>query len=407
MSVWAFAFRNIRRNRRRSVMTSGIVVFGFAAFALAGGFVSQSFEALKDGAIRFGTGHLQFARAETFAEAQDGTLEFGILDSDRAAGILRADSRVDAVLPRIDFVGLASNGLRSVPFLGIGFQPSAEGRAMETKSLVASGRWLDDGEEGVVLGTGLARALNVRAGDGLTLFATTPDAVLNALDVTVTGLVEMPVKELNDRYLAITLPAASRLLNVSGVVSKLVVTLKPGTDESAARNDLLAMLRKEEFPLEVRTWQELAVFYGQVKLLYMAIFGFMGLILVVVVLLACANTMTMAVSERIREIGTLRAIGTAPERVRRMFVAEGALLALIGCAAGAVLALILRAALNASGIVLPPPPGNSHGMPIYVAFYPQTYAAGLSAMVVTLVLASYLPARRASKVPIVEALAHV
>ncbi len=258
-----------------------------------------------------------------------------------------------------------------------------------------------------MLGTGLARVLNVGVGDDLTLLATTPDAVLNALDVTVTGLVDMPVKELNDRYLATTLTAASRLLDVSGVVSKLVVVLKPGTDEAAAKTDLLGLLQKAGFPVQVRTWQELAVFYGQVKLLFTGIFGFMGLILVVVVLLACANTMTMAVSERIREIGTLRAIGTSPQRVRRMFVAEGVLLALLGCAAGAVLALVVRAVLNASGIVLPPPPGNSHGMPIYVAFYPLTYLVGLVAMLATLALASYIPARRAAEISIVEALAHV
>ena len=90
-----------------------------------------------------------------------------------------------------------------------------------------------------------------------------------------------------------------------------------------------------------------------------------------------------------------------------MFLAEGAVLAVAGCLAGALLALAIRAILNASGLVLPPPPGASHGLPLNVRLYPLAYAAGFVAMVVTMVAASWFPSRRASRTPIVEALAHV
>jgi putative ABC transport system permease protein len=90
-----------------------------------------------------------------------------------------------------------------------------------------------------------------------------------------------------------------------------------------------------------------------------------------------------------------------------MFLAEGAVIALSGCAAGVVLALVIRAALNASGLVLPPPPGATHGVPINVKLYPLAYGAGLVAMVLTMGIASFFPARRASRVGIVDALTHV
>jgi putative ABC transport system permease protein len=408
MSVWALALRNVRRNRRRSLLTAGIVVFGFAAFALAGGFVSQTFAGLKDGTIRGGVGHLQIAHPETFSGAEERTLEHGILDVDRVSAVVARDSDVAAVLPRIDFVGLVSNGNRSVPYLGLGFDPSDEARVMETRSLLSSGQWFSRADEmAVVLGTGLARAVGARAGDTVTVFGTTPEGVLNAIDATVAGLASLPIKELDDRYLATTLPAASRLLNVTGVVSKLVVMLKPDASADVVAGRLRSALARAGDPLAVKTWRQLAVFYNQVKILYVGIFGFMGAVLVIVVLLACANTMTMAAAERTREIGTLRAIGTPPEMVRAMFVVEGLLLALGGCVIGALLALVVRAGLNASHIMLPPPPGASHGTPIHVAFFPLTYLAGLVAMLATLAAASYFPARRASRIPIVEALAHV
>jgi len=408
VSVWALAFRNVRRNRRRSLLTAGIVVFGFAAFALAGGFVSQTFEGLKDGTIRGGVGHLQIARPGTFAGAEERTLEHGIADVERTVAIVRRDPAVAAILPRIEFVGLVSNGNRSVPYLGLGFDPGDEARAMETRSLISSGQWFSRADEmAVVLGAGLARAVGARAGDTVTVFGTTPEGVLNAVDMNVVGLASLPIKELDDRYLATTLPAASRLLSVTGVVSKLVVMLKPGADADDAAGRLRRALSGAGEPLAIKTWRTLAVFYNQVKILYVGIFGFMGAVLVIVVLLACANTMTMAAAERTREIGTLRAIGTPPEKIRAMFVAEGVFLAVGGCVIGAVLALVVRAGLNASHIMLPPPPGASHGTPIHVAFFPLTYLAGLVAMLATLAAASYFPARRASRIPIVEALAHV
>ena len=90
-----------------------------------------------------------------------------------------------------------------------------------------------------------------------------------------------------------------------------------------------------------------------------------------------------------------------------MFLAEGILIALAGCVAGTVMALIIRAVLNASGIMLPPPPGASSGTVLHVNFYVLAYVAGLFAMLATMTVAAFFPARRASRIPIVEALTHV
>jgi len=408
MSLFALAIRNVARNRRRSVLTGGVVVFGFAAVALSGGFMSQSFEGLRDGTIRNGTGHLQLASAAFFEGNEDAALEHGLADSERAARILAKDADVLEVLPRIDFVGLATNGSRSVPFLGTGLDPAPEARTMDTAKLVASGRWFASADErGVVLGSGLAKALNVKAGDAITLVATTPDGVLNAVDATVSGLALIPIKELDERYLATTLSLASDLLVAAGRVSKLTVVLREPADAAATLPRLVAGLDAEGFHVVGKTWEELAGFYRQVRTLYIGIFGFMGLVLIVVVLLAAANTMMMAAAERTREIGTLRALGTRPSTIKRMFLAEGLILAIAGCAGGALVALLVRFVLNQAGLILPPPPGVSHGMPLHVNFYATAYAAGAVAMTVTLVAASWFPARRAARISIIEALAHV
>jgi putative ABC transport system permease protein len=407
MSSFALAWRNLVRQRRRTLLMGSVVAFGFAAFALAGGFIAQSFEGLKEGTIR-SIGHLQAVDRRAVKGTEQATLEFGLKDAGRARSVAAADPAVEAVLPRVEFVGLATNGTKSVPFLGLGVDPAPEGKASLARELVVAGRYLSspDGED-LVLGTGLAAALGAKTGDRVTLMATTPEGSLNAVDGVVTGLVDVRIKELNDRYLAAGLGLVARLLETPETVSKLVLFLRKGADEAAAAARIEQALVGAGYPVAVRRWEDLAVFYGQVKLLYVGIFGFVGTVLIVIVILSAAIVMTMSVTERTREIGTLRAIGTRPTRVLGMFLAEGALLALAGCAAGAVIALAVRAILNASGLIVPPPPGATHGLPINVKLYPLAYAAGLVAMVVTMVVASWFPARRASRAPIVEALTHV
>ena len=407
MNAFALAWRNLLRQRRRTILMGAVVALGFAAFALAGGFIAQSFAGLKEGTIQ-SVGQLQVVDRRAVSSTEEKTLEFGLHDGARARAIVARDPAVEAVIPRIDFVGLGTNGARSVPFLGVGVDPDPEAKATLAGDIIVSGRYLSgDGGDGVVLGTGMASALAVKPGDSITLMATTPDATLNAVDAAVVGLVDVRIKELNDRYVAIGERLAGRLLQSDGTVSKLVVFLKKDADESRTAQRLEQALTAAGYPVTVRHWKELAVFYGQVRLLYIGIFGFVGAVLIVIVILSAAIVMTMSVTERTREIGTLRALGTRPSGILRMFLTEGIAIALVGCGAGTVLALVIRSALNVSGIILPPPPGATTGFPIYVKLYPLAYVAGFASMVVTMTVASFFPARRASRVSIVEALAHV
>jgi putative ABC transport system permease protein len=141
--------------------------------------------------------------------------------------------------------------------------------------------------------------------------------------------------------------------------------------------------------------------------LYLGIFGFLGTVQIVVVFLAVFNTMLMAIAERTREIGTLRAIGMRTQTVRRQFAREGIVLGAAGSLTGAVLTATIATALNMSGIELPPPPGATHGFPLHIEFFPLAYLGAGVAMTATLAIAAWLPARRAARMSIVEALAHV
>src|SRR5260370_18198254 len=116
MNPFALALRNLARQRRRTGLLAAVVAFGFAAFALAGGFIAQSFEGLKEGTIR-SVGQLQIVDRRAIARNEETPLEFGLHDAARPRGIAPRVPGVSAVLPRIAFAARATNASESVPVL--------------------------------------------------------------------------------------------------------------------------------------------------------------------------------------------------------------------------------------------------------------------------------------------------
>ena len=157
----------------------------------------------------------------------------------------------------------------------------------------------------------------------------------------------------------------------------------------------------------MRTWLQQAVFYQSVKGLYDRIFGFLGAIVLVIVLFSVTNTLAMAVLERTREIGTLRAMGATPGEVMRVFTLEGLALGSGGALAGMLLAGGVALFLLLAGIQMPPPPGRSNGYPLAVSVSAPMYAGAVLAVALLSALASWFISRKAAKQSVVEALAHV
>ena len=405
---WRFAGRNLFRHRRRTLLTGSIVVVGFVAVTMTAGFMAQTFDALRGATIDALGGHVRVfdprAEGKTDEEAQAYLLD----DWEGLSRLIREDRRVVRVLPKLSFFGLVVKGERSVAYLGTGTDPALEIASGHAPEMLVQGAYFSnrDGED-VMLGAGLARSLGAKAGDLVTVMTATPDGALNAVDADVTGILQYPIKEVDDRLLFLPYRTAARLLKAEGKVHVLAVRLADdGQTDSAARS-IGAVARASGRPVAVKTWLETAAFYRQVRLLYIAIFLFTGIVLAVVVVLAVANTMTMSVFERTREIGTLLAIGMEREQVRRLFLLEGLLLAAAGAIVGAIASLLLRAVLNAMGLQMPPPPGGTRGALLFIRFFPSAYAAGFALMTATLLVASWWPARRASRLDPVEALAHV
>src|ERR1019366_993734 len=190
-------------------------------------------------------------------------------------------------------------------------------------------------------------------------------------------------------------------------VTKLVVGLDKTENTDAVYAAILPQLGGSRQQLAIRKWIDLASYYKQVRLMMSGIFLFLGVIVFFMVIMSSANTLMMAMFERTREIGTMLAMGTPRSWVVALFLAEaivtGALAAIAGVASGSALGWLV----NRAGLMLPPPPGNTTGMPLRVLQEPRLMIGAAILVMVTLAAASLMPALRASRLRIVEALAHV
>jgi len=404
MNALLMAWKNVRRNRRRSLVTILIATVGCTAVLVASGFALYTYEMLREGAARE-VGHITLASKSYFERDEETPLQYGLPDYRELTAKLTQDKRVRRVLPRVALSGLVSNGDKSVIFLGTGADIEAEAAERGPFLQLKEGsltRATPGGPASILLGTDLARSLGAHPGAGLTLLATTTAGGINAVDVVVAGIVSTGWAELDKRLIYTDVETAQHLL-VSDRVSSLAVYL----DSTDLAPTVLAELAPADPAHAYKPWWEQAAYYHSVRGLYNRIFGLLGLIIAVLVFFSVSNTLAMAVVERTREIGTLRALGALPGEIVAQFVREGALIGIVGAVAGTLIAGLVVLALPYVGLQMPPPPGRSEGYPLLVNASLPLYLFTSIAMVALCAAAAWIVSRKAAQKPIVEALGHV
>ena len=403
MNMWLkFAIQNTLRNRRRSLVTVSIAALGTAAILLAGGFALYTYEALAQAAAR-STGHLILGKTDQFTKDEDMPLQHGLDDVAALRAALLADPAVRQVLPKVEFSGLISNGDKSTVMMAAGVDPDGEFAVKGPFLTMTEGKVLVSGsaDAEVMLGSGLARSLKATPGSSLTLLASTTDGAMNAMDVRVKGIFTTGVPDVDKRLVYTDIVTAQKLL-----VTQRVSTLGIFLDRMESTEPVQQRLAAQHPQLTVQTWMDQAFFYKSVRDLYNRIFGALGLIIGVIVVFVVTNAMAMAIIERTREIGTLRAMGTLPGQLLRTLALEGMVLGGVGAVTGAALSLGISLMLYVVPVNMPPPPGRSVGYPLNVSIDPLMYAVTLAAMVLLTMLASSWVARKTVHMPVVDALAH-
>ena len=309
-------------------------------------------------------------------------------------------SEVDDVMPVLSFPAVLSDGEKTHSVQVSAFPVEQSLRDLTGRAIVG-GSDLAPGETGrVLLGSGLAGLLKARPGATIQLFALSRGGGVNTESLTVTGMTSSGIKAVDDISVSMSLADAQSLLGVDSV-AKMVVFLKSADDTGAFLKRLDASPRGSALSgIEKESWDKLSVGYQYAHSMYELVLAVARLVVLIVALFSVSGTLSLAVLERYREIGTLRAFGTKRPRLLGLLAFEGFSLGVAGTVIGAVAGMAIAAGINAlGGLTMPAEPGmsvatvNIRFTPGFDAFW-QNCAALLAASVIAALIPGTLSFRR-------------
>ncbi len=397
------AARNLLRNRQRTLVAVGTVAFGIVAFLLAGGFIQFIFHDMRETTIHSQLGHIQIVRPGYFDKGIADPYAFLLPGQSPEQKVVEKTTGFASLAPRLAFSGLISHDEATIAFVGEGVDPEREERLSSSLTLVEGRKLASATERAAILGEGLARSLGVHPGDQVILLATAATGSASAVEVTVAGIFATTSQEYDERALRIPITVARKLMKVSGATA-WVILLDKTEDTVAAASHLASSLDAKNF--EVVPWTALADFYNKTVVLFSKQVSVVKFIIGLLIVLTISNTQMMCVLERTTEIGTSLAIGRRGHDVMMLFLTEGALVGLLGGVVGVVVGYTLATLISAIGIPMPPPPGMAHGFIGQILVSPSLAFDAFSLAVLTTLVASVIPAWKASRMSIVDALRH-
>lgn len=465
MNTFLLACRNLTRNRRRSLATLIAMSIGLTAVLVFGGYATNIILSLQTAVIKR-SGHLQIMRHGYYLDGASNPEGYGIADYERLVKAVSADPELGAMLnvvtPMLEFGAIAGNftagASRSVLAHGV---VAAERNRMFAWNAYNVPDYADplklEGTpmDAAIVGEGVARRLQLcealrisgcqtsqasqappsapadaapqsvldlsamegagaRAADGgrIELLAANARGAPNVVSLNVISATNVGIKEWDDVYFTLHLGQAQRLLfgKAEPMVTSILVQLRHTEQLPRARARLETIVRDLGLSasLEVMDYEALNPLYGQSLRFMMSVFMFIAALIATIVVFTVGNTMSMAVTERTVEIGTLRAIGMRRSGIRGIFVAEGIVLGIVGALVGTLTAFVTAFIINHSGLTWTPP-GHiaSYLIQIDILLNRALLAGSAACLVLVAALAAWLPAARAAKLKLVEALHHV
>ncbi len=402
--LWMIAFRDLGRNRRRSIFTLLAVALGLAMLILMSGIISGMAADSLQNSIRLRTGHLQI-RAISYDDAKLSLQSKDLLPNpDQLAAQASALPEVKAAAPVIWAGGLLNTieEAAGIQLFGIDV---ASPIYDPIRSSIVSGNYLTaDDRDGILIGKRLADSLGLSAGQKINLAIVNSDGQPDQATFTVRGLYSTGIPSYDQSAAFLPISKAQAFTGTNGKASAIFIMLK----DQADTDKVAAALRSPD--VSIASWSDLNKVFVDTMQLALSFYVILDAIVILIVAVIIANTLLMAVFERTREMGILAALGMKQHQIMQMFMMEAACLGLIGVIVGVVLGSVGVAYMSVNGIKLTENvaavAGNTFalGTTMNARFEVGNFAALSIATLVVVILASLYPARFAAKLEPVEAL---
>lgn len=401
--LWVLAYRDLGRNRRRSVLTLIAVGLGLALLIVMNGFIAGILEDSLQNSIRLRTGHVQL-RAASYVDGELSLEWRDLLENgDELAASTAALPGVKAASPVLWAGSILATRDDSVRLQLYGVDAASPIYDPIRDSIVAGAFLEPDDRSGVLIGERLARSLNLDVGRNVSLAVVDADGQADEGIFSVRGLFTTGIPGYDESAVLMPLAKAQAFTRADGRASAVIVLLN-GQDDT---NSVAAALRGPD--RTVLTWLDLNQLLVQTMQTGMGFYMILDAIVILIVAVIIANTLLMSVFERIREMGILSALGMKGRNLMGMLLMEAAFLGLAGTVVGILIGLAGVAYLANVGFPIGDAArvaGNSIalGSTVYARFVPGTFAWLSIATLAVILVAALYPAWYAARLEPVEAL---
>ncbi len=405
--VFKMAVKNLFRYGRRTIITASAIAFGIMCFILMDSLLKGLDEDSQRNLIWYETGSAGFFNPEYWDDREMLPLDRPVADSEGLVAELRERS-IDAV-SRIDFAGdliiykdpFPEDGNLQVRVTGIDVEHDSD--VFRLKDNVASGRYLEAGEEGVLMGQWLAKDLGAEVGYPLTIVTKTMDGYFQTMDLEIVGILESDNPVVNRYGMYVPLDTVRYALDMDDYATGVYVSLPRGDREAAALKSLEPLAAEKG--LDLLDWRILGADY--VALAETKRSGSSSILFLVFLIAAVgiSNTILMSIFERIRELGMMRAMGMRNRSILGMFVVEASGIGFLGSLGGVIMGAIVNLYLVTKGIDYSEMfESGDMGYRIsaigYGTWDPTTFIQAFVIGTVMALVVAFIPTRRALKLEI-------
>lgn len=405
-AVLMLAWRNVWRNRRRSLITTASMGCGLAAILFAQSMIKSLQHQLVEKATGSVTGHIQIQhRNIKDYKFPDRYIE----DPDPIEQVLKSHPEVQAYERRIHITGLLSSPTGSVGVFISAVQPEKDKQITTMSGYLVQGKFLDGTPKGIVMGDKLAQRLDLRLGEKAVVMAQADDGSMGAEAFRLVGIYHTGSASFDGQIIYVPLEAAQELLGCGRKINHFVARLKDISRADRVQLELSEGLKG--LALQVLSWKNVDHEIVAIQRFQNGVLDIVLMVVFLIVALGILNTLLMSLFERVREFGVLMAMGARPGWVMKLVLIEAVSLGAVGAIFGLGLGSGLIAYYGRLGLHLPIGDAMSYFIPfptvIYLRYSWPNHLYATFAILATSILAAIPPALRAGRMRPAEALRHV